>query len=89
MPSRGAVEGRVKSGARDAPTEIRVQNRSARDITVMWLDQQGNRRPDHMHSVNAGGEGALETHVGHAWIAIDPAGHTLGIYIVPDGETGS
>ncbi|MFM8879867.1 MAG: prolyl oligopeptidase family serine peptidase [Verrucomicrobiota bacterium] len=65
-------------------TEIVLVNRTAEDVELYWLDDQGTRRP--YGRLRPGAERRQHTFAGHVWLGTDRNGTVLGVFTAQEGE---
>ena len=65
-------------------TEIILVNRTAEDVELYWLDDQGARRP--YGRLRPGAERHQHTFAGHVWLGTDRNGTVLGVFTAQEGE---
>lgn len=66
------------------PLEVRFLNRSAEEVELYWLDEQGERRS--YGRVRPGGERTQNTYAGHLWLVTDRVGAALGVWEARESE---
>jgi dipeptidyl-peptidase-4 len=73
-----------KSRTTGAETEIVLVNRTADDVELYWLDDQGTRRP--YGRLRAGAERRQHTFAGHVWLGTDRNGTVLGVFTAEERD---
>lgn len=69
-------------------TVLTFQNRTDGDITLFWLNTEGQRVA--YGGVRAGAMREMHTYAGHVWIALNAAGQPLGVWVAqPTPETAA
>jgi dipeptidyl-peptidase 4 len=63
-------------------TALTFINRTKAEVEIFWLDEDGKRQS--YGKIKPGDKLLQHTYAGHVWLAADPQGKTLGVYLAED-----
>jgi len=77
-------EGRLRSLSSDHPTKVLFDNRTSKELSLYWLDYEGQRKP--YGRVPAGAKHFLSTFATYPWVVVDPDGKVIGVYVAGEAD---